>query len=101
MGWTDLQEGRWQAARAVFAEAGAGEPTPQAFEGLSSAAWWLDDPTAVFEAREHAYRLYKNADVAPATKGEAAQHIRINYCTTIPLWDGRLAQSDQTHDSRT
>jgi hypothetical protein len=62
IGWTELPEGRWQAARAVFAEAVAAEPTPEAFEGLSWAAWWLDEPGAVFEARERAYRLYKDAD---------------------------------------
>lgn len=61
IGWTELQEGRWQAARAVFADAVAAEPTPEAFEGLSSAGW-LDEPGAVFEARERAYRLYKDAD---------------------------------------
>ena len=38
-----------------------GAETPEAFEGLSWAAWWLDDAEAVFEAREHAYRLYKGA----------------------------------------
>jgi LuxR family transcriptional regulator, maltose regulon positive regulatory protein len=62
IGWTELQEGRWQAARAGFAEAVAAEPTPEAFEGLSWAAWWLDEPGTVFEARERAYRLYKDAD---------------------------------------
>ena len=40
----------------------AAEPTPEAFEGLSWAAWWLDEPGAVVEARERAYRLYKDAD---------------------------------------
>ena len=30
-------------------------------EGLSWAAWWLDDAEAVFDARERAYRLYRDA----------------------------------------
>ena len=62
IGWTELREGRWEAARALFEEAVAAEETPEAFEGLSWAAWWLDDAAAVFDARERAYRLYKNAD---------------------------------------
>ena len=33
--------------------------TPGAFEGLSWAAWWLDDAETVFAARERAYRLYR------------------------------------------
>ena len=45
------------------------EETPEAFEGLSWAAWWLDDAEAVFAARERAYHLYKDAgDVAGAAR---------------------------------
>jgi LuxR family maltose regulon positive regulatory protein len=65
----ELQEGRWGAARTHFEEALAVEATPEAFEGLSWAAWWLDDSAAVFEARQRAYRLYINAeDVAGAAR---------------------------------
>jgi LuxR family maltose regulon positive regulatory protein len=58
-GWADLREGRWDGARGLFAQALATEETAEAFEGLSWAAWWLDDADAVFAAREGAYRLYK------------------------------------------
>jgi RNA polymerase sigma factor (sigma-70 family) len=69
IGWTELQQGRWEAARARFEEALVVEATPEAFEGLSWAAWWLDDAAAVFEARGRAYRLYKDAqDVAGAAR---------------------------------
>ncbi len=38
-------------------------------EGLSWAAWWLDDAEAVFDARQRAYRLYEEAgDVAGAAR---------------------------------
>lgn len=68
-GWIELRAGRWDAARASFEQAvGSGE-TPEAFEGLSWAAWWLDDGEAVFAARERAYRLYEAAgDVAAAAR---------------------------------
>ena len=62
VGWTELQAGRWEAARTLFTEAVTARATPEALEGLSWAAWWLDDPAAVFEAREHAYRLYRAAE---------------------------------------
>ena len=58
-GWVELQEARWDAARASFQQALATEATPEALEGLSWAAWWLDDAAAVFEARERAYGLYR------------------------------------------
>ena len=58
-GWAELRNGRWNAAMAFFEEAVAAKATPEAFEGLSWAAWWLDDAEQAFEAREHAYRLYK------------------------------------------
>ena len=57
-GWTELRAGRWEAARDAFAEA---EETAATLEGLSWAAWWLDDAGTVFDARERAYRLYRAA----------------------------------------
>jgi len=57
-GWSELRAGRWEAARAAFA---AVEETAASLEGLSWAAWWLDDADAVFDARERAYRLYRAA----------------------------------------
>jgi LuxR family transcriptional regulator, maltose regulon positive regulatory protein len=68
-GWVELQEARWDAARASFQQALATEATPEALEGLSWAAWWLDDAAAVFEARERAYALYrKRGDGAGAAR---------------------------------
>ena len=57
-GWTELRAGRWEAARAAFA---ALPETAESLEGLSWAAWWLDDADAVFDARERAHRLYREA----------------------------------------
>lgn len=58
-GWAELREGRWKAAEGRFRRAVAAEETPEGLEGLSWAAWWLDDADSVFAAREGAYRLYK------------------------------------------
>ena len=68
-GWAELEAGRWEAARALFAEALAVEETPEALEGLSWAAWWLDDGETVFAARERAYRRYRaDGDGAAAAR---------------------------------
>ena len=60
-GWTALADGRWTDARAHFEDALATGPSPGALEGLSWAAWWLDDAATLFETREAAYRLYREA----------------------------------------
>lgn len=59
IGHEALARGTWEEARACFEATLEEEKTPEALEGLSWAAWWLDDSQAVFEARERAYRLYR------------------------------------------
>jgi hypothetical protein len=68
-GWAELGEAQWGAARKSFKEALANEETPEAFEGLSWAAWWLDNAAVVFDARERAYRLLQErGDAAGAAQ---------------------------------
>ena len=68
-GWRALRAARWEVARERFEAAVAVAETPEALEGLSWAAWWLDDGDAVFTAREGAYRLYRaRADAAGAAR---------------------------------
>ena len=100
IGWTALQEGRWQAARALFAEAVAAEPTPEAFEGLSWSAWWLDDPAAVFDAREHAYRLYKDAEdvVGAARMATWLACDELDFHGAVPVANGWLARAHRLLD---
>src|SRR5687768_10202092 len=59
-GWAELEKGQWNAAQACFEAAVASGEAPEALEGLSWAAWWQDDSEVVFDARERAYRLYRN-----------------------------------------
>ena len=65
-GWVELAGGRWAAALACFERAVVSKETPEAHEGLSWAAWWLDDADVVFAARDRAYRLYKQRGDRPA-----------------------------------
>lgn len=58
-GWDDLAGGRWQAARQAFIAALRENETPEAHEGLSWAAWWLDDADTVFASRGRAFELYR------------------------------------------
>ena len=65
-GWALLADARWDEARTYFLAAGE---TAEAQEGLSWAAWWLDDAETVFAARERAFRLYgERADAAGAAR---------------------------------
>src|SRR5262249_8223146 len=50
-----LEQGDWERARKLFAAAGE---SAEALEGLGLAAWWLDEESAL-DARERAYRLYR------------------------------------------
>jgi LuxR family transcriptional regulator, maltose regulon positive regulatory protein len=68
-GWSELRKAHWKAARERFEAALRTEETPEALEGLSWAAWWLDDADTVFAAREGAYRLYnRRPDPAGAAR---------------------------------
>jgi LuxR family maltose regulon positive regulatory protein len=68
-GQEQLRRGAWTEARSSFARALAAESTPEALEGLSWAAWWIDDAEAVFDARQRAFRLYRSrGDPASAAR---------------------------------
>ena len=58
-GWEALRALRWADARTSFEGALAIEESADAFEGLSWAAWWLDDGESMFASRERAYHLYR------------------------------------------
>ena len=53
-----LERGAWADARAAFEAALQVRESPEALEGLGTAAWWLDLADLVFDSRERAYRLY-------------------------------------------
>jgi DNA-binding CsgD family transcriptional regulator len=56
-----LSRGAWQGARAAFGEVLEQAESAEAWEGLSWAAWWLEDGAGTIAAREAAYRLYKES----------------------------------------
>lgn len=55
-----LQRGAWEEARTCFQESLTAGETPQALEQLGLAGWWLDDASLTLDARERAYRLYRD-----------------------------------------
>jgi LuxR family transcriptional regulator, maltose regulon positive regulatory protein len=57
-----LAAGDWAAARDAFARTLEADPTPEAFEGLGLAHWWLNEVVEACHAREAAYRLYAERD---------------------------------------
>src|SRR5215210_3777677 len=52
-----LARGAWAEARAIFERELAARETADALEGLSWAAWWVEDVATCLEARERAFRL--------------------------------------------
>ena len=52
-----LARGAWGEARAIFEQEIEARETVEALEGLSWAAWWVEDVPTCLEARERAYRL--------------------------------------------
>lgn len=59
VGWDALRAGEWQSARECFERSLSLGESPEAFEGLGWAAYCVDDDPLTFEARERAFRLYR------------------------------------------
>src|SRR2546422_10356798 len=55
-----LARGEWEIARNAFEAALRQRESPESLEGLGLAGWWLDLAAVVFDARERAYRLYRD-----------------------------------------
>lgn len=53
-----LARGAWADARSAYQTALDVAESPEALEGLGTAAWWLDLADLVFDSRERAYRLF-------------------------------------------
>ncbi len=54
-----LARGAWEEAYTCFEAGVRSENSPELLEGLGMAAWWLDNAALTFDARERAYRLYR------------------------------------------
>jgi len=68
-GLVALRNAAWDEARACFEEAVQAAESPEAWEGLSRAAWWQGDQGETLAARESAYRAYRQAgDVCGAAR---------------------------------
>ncbi|MGH7694549.1 MAG: LuxR C-terminal-related transcriptional regulator [Gemmatimonadaceae bacterium] len=77
-GWAALADARWADARKAFTAALEANEAPEVLEGLSWAAWWLDDADSVFESRERAFSLYRKlGDIASA--GRMATWLAADY----------------------
>ncbi|WP_133805939.1 LuxR C-terminal-related transcriptional regulator [Kribbella caucasensis] len=63
-GQAALSRGDWLAARSEFERSLRQFESPEAFEGLSWAVWWLEDVPRCLDSREQAYRLYRRRDDA-------------------------------------
>ncbi|HEU4996226.1 MAG TPA: LuxR C-terminal-related transcriptional regulator [Gemmatimonadaceae bacterium] len=57
-----FRRGALEEARAHFEKCAAEGESPEALEELGLVAWWRDDAATTFDARERAYRLYRDRD---------------------------------------
>ena len=56
VGWEALSRGAWEEALELLSGL---DEDPEALEGLGTAHWWLDHADETLDARERAYRLYR------------------------------------------
>lgn len=56
-----LGDARWSDAAAAYTALAASAGDPRAWEGLATAAWWLDDGVRCLDSREAAYRARRDA----------------------------------------
>lgn len=68
-GWEALARGAWDEALTELVPL---EDEPEALEGVGLAAWWLDDAEATLDARDRAFRLYRQRGDAVAAARVAA-----------------------------
>jgi tetratricopeptide (TPR) repeat protein len=71
-----LASGDWDGAREAFEAAVDGKASPEAWDGLGRAVWWLGDVDRAIEYRERAYAAVRR-------RGDAAR------AATIALWLAR------------
>jgi DNA-binding NarL/FixJ family response regulator len=74
-----LKRGAWAEARGAFDAALGERETPEALEGLGTAAWWLDLGDIVFDSRERAYKLYQD-------RGDRAAAARVAVWLAWDCW---------------
>jgi DNA-binding CsgD family transcriptional regulator len=77
-----LIRGAWAESRSAFEAALKIRESPEALEGLGTAAWWLDLADLVFDSRERAYRLY-------LVRGDRASAARVAVWLAWDSWSFR------------
>jgi ATP/maltotriose-dependent transcriptional regulator MalT len=83
-GGAALRRGAWGEARECFEAALEDGESPEALEGLGTAAEWLVDAATLFASRERAYRLYRE-------RGSARDAARV----AVQLgWDYRIFRGE-------
>ena len=99
-GWDSLRDLRWADARTSFERALAIQESADALEGLSWAAWWLDDGETVFASRERAYHLYRE-DGDPASAARMATWLacdEIDFNAAISVASGWVGRAHRLLD---
>jgi ATP/maltotriose-dependent transcriptional regulator MalT len=94
--WRALDAAQWDAAGTEFAAALAEQETPDAFEGLGLALWFLGDVKNAIAARERAFEGYASArrcdDAARIAVWVSHQHLIAGRASAARGW---LARADR------
>ena len=53
-----LSKGHWREAKIILAKALEAEESPEVYEELARACWWVNDTASVLEYRTKAYQLF-------------------------------------------
>jgi hypothetical protein len=53
-----LSKGNWKEAKIILAKALEAEESPEVYEELARACWWVNDTASVLEYRTKAYQLF-------------------------------------------
>jgi DNA-binding CsgD family transcriptional regulator/tetratricopeptide (TPR) repeat protein len=93
-----MRRGAWQEAVEAFRAVVETQPgNAAALEGLGTALWWLDDHDPVLQARERAFRAYREAgDALGAARVAAALSIDYgDYRGDVAVADGWMQRAER------
>ncbi len=95
--------GHWLEARDALAEVAAGTGDPEVHEGVAQAAWWLDDAATSLDAREAAYRAYRDVgdDVGAARAATSLGYDAMLFGRGVAVGRGWLSRAAELLEGRT
>lgn len=91
-----LDEGDWRRARDQFSALAQESGDPGAYDRAAQAAWWLDDADTCLEARERAYRRFRELgdDSSSAAAAATLAYDSVLFGSGLSIGLGWLSRAD-------